>query len=333
MQDGPPQTPHDLTRGDVAAPGTAREPQHPLATRSHILFGAQGLRAGWACLLFLAILAALGFALRVASQWLFAAHSGSHPAQHPAAITPGVMMLSELLLAAAVLLATLVMARIEGRPLLSFGLRGLNTARAVGGLLAGFAAISALVGWLRAQHLLVLAGPVLHGSPAWSYALLWAAAFLLVAVAEETMLRGYLLFTLARGIGFPAAAIVMSIAFGAIHGVNPGETAVGLFAAMAVGLLFCLSIFYTQSLWWAIAFHAAWDWGESFFWGTADSGTGVAGHLFTSQPTGPTLWSGGATGPEGSVLVFPVLVLVALLLLLWQRRRGRAFRPGSVVVS
>ena len=47
--------------------------------------------------------------------------------------------------------------------------------------------------------------------------------FLLVGLFEEFLLRGYTQFTLARGIGFWPAAVVMSCAFGLIHLRNEGE--------------------------------------------------------------------------------------------------------------
>ena len=105
--------------------------------------------------------------------------------------------------------------------------------------------------------------------------------------------------------------------------MNPGETPVGLFSAGSIGLILCLTLWYTGSLWWALGFHAAWDWGESFFYGTSDSGLLVKGHLFAEHPTGNILWSGGATGPEGaSLLVLPLLAIIALCVWLWWRNRS-----------
>ena len=222
------------------------------------------------------------------------------------------------------------MARLEGRPFGSFGWRDRRALPRLGaGVLAGAAALSILVGVLWSRHLLLLHGPVIRGAAAWRYGLLWALGFTVVAVFEESLLRGYLLFTLARGIGFFPAALLLAASFGAIHGSNPGETPVGLFSAGAAGLLFSLGIRYTGSLWWAIGFHAAWDWSQSFLWGTADSGVLVQGHLFDEHAQGPALWSGGVTGPEGSLLVFPLLLAVAALMAVWWRgqsplRRGAA---------
>ena len=48
----------------------------------------------------------------------------------------------------------------------------------------------------------------------------------------------------------------------------------------------------------------------------ADSGLVSQGHLLATTPTGNPLLSGGATGPEGSVLVIPVLL--ASMLVVWK---------------
>jgi membrane protease YdiL (CAAX protease family) len=123
--------------------------------------------------------------------------------------------------------------------------------------------------------------------------------------------------------------LLLSFLFGFSHGTNPGESHVGLFSAGAVGLVFCLSLWYTGSLWFAVGLHAGWDWGQSFFYGTSDSGLVAQGHLYAERPIGKLLWSGGATGPEGSLLVIPLLALMALFMWLWWGRRGQSPFAGS----
>ncbi len=120
--------------------------------------------------------------------------------------------------------------------------------------------------------------------------------------------------------GFWQAAWATSTFFGFGHTVNNGENWIGIFAAALIGFVFCASVKVTGSAWWAIGCHAAWDWGETFLYGTADSGFTAQGHYLTSTPSGATLWSGGADGPEGSVLVVPVvLLLLATVALLYGR--------------
>jgi CAAX protease family protein len=121
--------------------------------------------------------------------------------------------------------------------------------------------------------------------------------------------------------GFWQAAWVTSTFFGFGHTSNAGEAWIGIFAAAAIGFVFCVSVKLTGSAWWAIGCHAAWDWGETYFYGTADSGFVAPGHYLTTAPTGNPLWSGGTVGPEGSLLVIGViLLLLALLLVVYGRR-------------
>ncbi len=117
------------------------------------------------------------------------------------------------------------------------------------------------------------------------------------------------------------AAWLTSTFFGWMHTANKGETWIGIFSAAAIGFVFCVSVWVTGSAWWAIGFHAAWDWAQTFFYGTADSGFQPKGHFLTTSPMGSEFWSGGTAGPEGSVLVLPVVLLTLLLLLLAYRRR------------
>lgn len=117
---------------------------------------------------------------------------------------------------------------------------------------------------------------------------------------------------------FWQAAWVTSTVFGFYHTANNGENWIGIFAAASIGFVFCVSVRLTGSAWWAIGCHSAWDWAETFFYGTANSGLQGEGHLLTASPLGNPLWSGGDDGPEGSLLVLGViLVLLFILLLLY----------------
>jgi membrane protease YdiL (CAAX protease family) len=124
------------------------------------------------------------------------------------------------------------------------------------------------------------------------------------------------------GEGFWYAAWVTSTFFGFIHTGNSGENWIGIFAASMVGFVFCVSVWVTGSAWWAIGCHAAWDWTETYFYGTADSGIQARGHFLSTSPAGNSFWSGGADGPEGSVLVLVVLLLLLVALVaIYGRKR------------
>jgi hypothetical protein len=130
-----------------------------------------------------------------------------------------------------------------------------------------------------------------------------------------------------EGSGFWQAAWVTSTLFGMNHVTNSGENWIGIFAAAAIGFVFCVSVRLTGSAWWAIGCHAAWDWSQTYFYGTADSGFVAHGHYLTTTPGGNALMSGGADGPEGSLLVLPVvLLLLAALLMIYGRGGSSAPR-------
>ena len=130
----------------------------------------------------------------------------------------------------------------------------------------------------------------------------------------------------AQSAGFWQAAWVTSTLFGFIHTGNNGENWIGIFAAAAIGFVFCVSVRVTGSAWWAIGCHFSWDWAETYFYGTADSGLPAQGHFLTTNPAGNALWSGGTDGPEGSLLVLAVILLLLVALLVMYRRK----RPAPV---
>jgi len=133
----------------------------------------------------------------------------------------------------------------------------------------------------------------------------------------------------AESAGFWQATWVTSLIFGSIHVSNPGETWIGIFAAVMIGFAFCVSVRATGTAWWAIGCHAAWDWAETYFYGTADSGMVAPGHYLTTSTAGNALWSGGTDGPEGSLLVLGVILLLLAALLVIYGRKSEIAKDGA----
>src|SRR5690348_9790307 len=97
---------------------------------------------------------------------------------------------------------------------------------------------------------------------------------------------------------------------------------IGLANLALFGLVACLTLRRTGSLWLAIGFHAAWDWGETWLFGVADSGHAPApGHCFSANvPAAAPAWlSGGPVGPEGSALCVALMAILGLACLRWLR--------------
>jgi len=224
-------------------------------------------------------------------------------------------MAGEVRMMLAAILPAFIMARVEGR---SFGDFGLPAKGALGryfwtGALWGIGSLTALMLALRVTGVFSFGSLQLHGMRILKLGLFYAAFFLVAALFEDFLLRGYSQWVLAKGMYFWPAAATLSILFGVIHGANPGEEKIGLVAVVAIGFFFCLTLRRTGNLWWAIGFHMAWDWGESYLYSVPDSGNVVRGRLLNSSLQGPVWLTGGSVGPEGSYLVFVVIAAVWVL--------------------
>ena len=203
------------------------------------------------------------------------------------------------------------MARIESRP---FGDFGLPARRAFGrnfwvGTFWGIASLSVLMLVLRVLGAFNFGSLALslHGTRIWKFAAYYAVFFLITGFFEDFLMRGYSQWVLSRGMNFWPTAALLSFVFGAIHGGNPGEAKTGLVAAGLIGFFLCLTLRRTGDLWWAVGFHMAWDWGESYLYSVPDSGAMLPGNLLHSTLHGPVWLTGGSVGPEGSYLVFIVI--------------------------
>ncbi len=255
----------------------------------------------WVGIAFLPPLA-LGFALHVGSSRNELAVNSELP-------TKAVMVFF-------VSLATWIVSRIEKRPLSDYGmpLRQAFGVRFWEGSVWGFVMLSAILLILRVSGHFQIDSVALAGAAIFRWALAWGVTFLAVSWSEEFVFRGYWLFSMSRRMRFWPAAFFLSAVFGAAHLGNHGENALGILQVVATGLLFCLMIRRTGNLWFAVGFHAAWDWAETFFYGTPDSGLFGVGRFLNTSVRGPNWLTGGSAGPEGSVFAMLILLFCALLI-------------------
>jgi uncharacterized protein len=280
---------------------------------ANIFLGPNGIRAGWRLLLFFAILAAIGFGIGFTLNHIpgFAAW---RKAQDPHVMNARTQILGEGIQICVLLVAAWLMSLIEKRTFADYYLppREAFGKRFWQGVPYGFAMLSLLLGIIGALHGFSLGSMALSGKAALHYGLLYGIAFIMVGIFEEFSFRGYMQSTLGSGIGFWPAAILLSIGFGALHLSNIGEAWFGALMAGSFGLLAAFSLSRTGNIWFPIGMHAGWDWGETYFYSTPDSGFLANGHLLNSSFHGPTWITGGTVGPEGSAFVFLVLALAAI---------------------
>jgi len=293
-------------------PGLLPE-EHPM---TRFFLGPDGLRVGWRLLLAVALWLVMAGLLPVLLIWIPGIREMlRHITASPAILTPEAVLLSDGIVASAALLTAAVMKRIEKRSFAAYGLPGRAAfgKRFWQGALYGFAMIGLLMGVIAAFHGFSISGVSLSATAAVRYGFLYLIGFIAVAMFEEFAFRGYLQSTLQLAVGFWPAAVILAVAFGAIHLTNPGEAKFGAVMAGCFGLLAAFTLRRTGNIWFAIGLHTLWDWGETYFYSVRDSGVPAVGHLLKSDFHGPTWLTGGTVGPEGSLFVFAVLGVSALV--------------------
>jgi len=307
-------------------------PPRPRSALYRTFIGTQGLRAGWKVFLFFLIFAGIAFCLHFIGM-LFPKPNLKKP------LPPFVALANEFAMMFSMLLATFIMAKwIDRKPWGYFGIPWRNAFRSTFwvGAIVGLGALSLqlvlmhLGGWFDYGTI------QLHGAAILKFAVIWGVMFLFVGVSEEGMLRGYVqrvgtdgLSKLPGNWSFWTAAIIFSLIFGSGHLGNPGENKFGIVMVFIDGMAMCFSLWRTGDLWWAIGNHAAWDWGQTFLYGTPNSGLHFQGALMHPSFHGPLLLAGGTDGPEGSLLVLLSEAIFIISVAIIYRRRKYPLRGES----
>lgn len=301
--------------GDVLDERAAGSP----STSRQILFDLRVLRAGWGLILFSVV-----FIGCVLLESIFIEHFRTRHSMQTWFLTPH-DILNPLIAFTAVLLATIVPSLFEQRRATSYGMRGTPWKNLSIGIVTAGALVTITYGAMRLAHLVRPAGPRTSLLTTLQYAPVWLAIFAMFAVLEELLTRGYLQYTLTRGLAFLyrrffglsygiaaafwTSAIATSLLYVWLYRGNLGQTDAGLRAIFALGMLYCWSLWRTGTLWWALGFHAAWDFVQAFVFMQWDGGLPIRDHLFAWVATGPVQFSGGHAGLNGSLLVYPLLLL------------------------
>jgi CAAX protease family protein len=291
----------------ISATGPSAIQRSPV---QNAFMGPNGIRAGWRFFLFLVLFIAIVNGIGFGLTRIPAVHAWRHT-QDPLVMTAPGQIFQESILVVALVISVLLMSLIEKRGFADYYLP-LDQAfgkRFWQGIPYGFAMLSLLLVFIAALHGFSLGSVALSGADAFKYGLLYAIGFLMVGLFEEFSFRGYMQSTLGSGMGFWPAAIVLSILFGAIHLQNLHEAPIGAAMAGSFGVLAAFSLKRTGNIWFPIGMHAAWDWGETYFYSTPDSGFLAQGHLFNSSFHRSTWLTGGVVGPEGSAFALVVLVI------------------------
>lgn len=151
---------------------------------------------------------------------------------------------------------------------------------------------------------------------------------LLTAIVEEILVRGLLFRLSEKLLGTWGALALTSILFGALHFFNPGATVGSSIAiVLEAGVLLAAAYALTRRLWLPIGLHLGWNFTEGSVFGMSVSGLKLKGSLITGTLRGPALLTGGAFGPEASIVAVVICLATALLLLVRAVRLGRIEPP------
>lgn len=158
------------------------------------------------------------------------------------------------------------------------------------------------------------------------YLILIFIAVFIQSSAEELLCRGFLYQRLMRSYGKPVVAIVVnSLFFALMHLMNDGVTVLSLLNIFVVGVLFSLMVYYMDSLWCAMAAHAAWNFTQNILFGLPNSGIVVPYSVFrleASSARNSFAYNVGF-GIEGTLLADAVLILACGGMYLWGRKYGK----------
>lgn len=271
--------------------------------RKIFINGSGQLRAGWRLVIWLLLAIGIGWLIGFVAERL-------HLLAERAFLDPKGLMLGDWVATfIPVIIATLVMMRIERRTLSDYYIpvRGLLGKNFWIGAAWGMAAVSLLIGLIALAGGYRIAALALHERVVY-WVLIWLAAAASIGIVEEIAFRGYMLRTLADGMGFWPAACVLAFLFGALHYFSkPYERWEDFASTGLLALFMSLTIARTGSLAWAMGWHFAFDWGAIWLWSGRNAGEYAPGRLFETAWPGGDRVTGGLLGPEASWFVFVVI--------------------------
>lgn len=149
-----------------------------------------------------------------------------------------------------------------------------------------------------------------------------AVSVLFNVVTQQLLVCGYILQTLRSKAGLPIAIFLSALLFSALHAAAFQGAWLPPINVFAAGLVFCLAYAVTGNLWLPIAIHFAWNLLLGPVFGLTISGTGGLGLGWKAfEIAGPELYTGGAFGIEGGLIVTLTTASLVMVLLLIRVRQ------------
>lgn len=142
-----------------------------------------------------------------------------------------------------------------------------------------------------------------YASPHWSDILVNLSFYFLVACGEEVIFRGIIFRMIDDRFGLWWALGISALIFGFAHMINPSASIWSSVAiAIEAGVLLGAAYKYTNSLWFPIGIHWAWNFTQGNVFGFAVSGGDIEESILTGTLSGPDIITGGSFGLEDSII-------------------------------
>jgi hypothetical protein len=147
--------------------------------------------------------------------------------------------------------------------------------------------------------------------------------FLLVGWNEELLSRGYHLQNISDGLNIFWGVFISSITFGILHLANFNATWQGAIGVILAGIFLAVSYLWSGQLWLPMGLHIGWNFFEGVVFGLPVSGLDTY-RLIRISVNGPFIWTGGAFGPEGGLVLIPSLIVGLLMVYSYTRKLKQA---------
>lgn len=137
---------------------------------------------------------------------------------------------------------------------------------------------------------------------------------------EELVFRGYLFQNMIDGMGLKVAIIISCLIYGLLHAMNPNAGLLSSVIIILFGFLRIYGYLLTKTLFLSIGMHIGWNFFQGPIFGFAASGHQMASFI-NQTPAGKSWLSGGEFGPEGSIIIIPIVVLALLAMQWWNKKQ------------
>ncbi len=143
------------------------------------------------------------------------------------------------------------------------------------------------------------------------------------SATEELLVRGYLYQHIRTRFGVPLALACSSLLFALLHAGNPGVTVLALVNIAAIALFYSMSVEYLNSLWFAMANHAAWNFTQNFLFGLPNSGMVSSTSLLKLEAASDSLAYNANFGVEAALPATAVCLAAAAAVWVYHRKMNK----------